>query len=166
MDALYTTFGKLQLDEDDVVTFYIHEDGRFHQHTRYMKTNTKPAPSVHPEEFGVLGRVWKSGWHFNADLPDPKDSRDYCEYVSMHYNITRKEIKELSRKYRAYYGLNVSWQKHKIGVLLVESMLQKFDEDNCKAILEECSRYIEDFWSTFQQEKTIIDPAGRGDRND
>ena len=135
-------FERLKLREDDRLTLYLFSDNQFRPCSRHSRNPNykKFRRTSYDTDRGVIGKVWSNGWCFDNAFPDPKDKKQYAKYCKEKYNLSQKEVKELSMQARFYCGIRIndSLDRTPFAMLIIESMdFQRFSCDALKKALEQ-----------------------------
>jgi|GEM_PF-3488327 len=128
---------------EDRLTIYIHDEkkqyfipcGRYSPSPVYAK---KGRPS-YPENEGIIGEVWLSGWHYKR-YATAKEAR---EDSLKTYNMPRNTYKNLKLQALFFAGLRVSHDNTNYGLVMFESTdTNRYQEQEIKKILEEQVPYL------------------------
>lgn len=147
----------LNLRNEDVITFYIENNGLLHQHTRFSPVIKYNTPSCHPCEFGVLGKIWKEGIWFDNQFPT-NGTNAYLQYARKHYNMKAIKLYPISRIFRTYFGIIISTDNYNIGVILVESNITDINEKYALEQVQDAAKRIERYLTIFKNDIDIAAP--------
>ena len=113
---------ELNFGDTDRISVYKHDGHRFLELGRYSKNPDfhKTGRGVYPDNEGCLGRAWREGWAYVADLPDPKtEFNEYCHRQAVEYNISQLAVRGLTMRSLTYAALAIDSLRGDVRVAVI-----------------------------------------------
>lgn len=115
------------------ITVYLHDDEksvfvpicRYSNSPRFDDIGRKS----HPDHEGCLSHVWKDGWHYTCDYPDPNRYLDKYIERSFRDGVPRETVDNMRMKAISYFG-GVVWNKKgnvQLAALMVETTVDIYN---------------------------------------
>jgi hypothetical protein len=135
----------LELNSTERATIYYEFDNVFSLLARYSinPEYTKIHRQKFPLNKGVIGKAWQNGKHIEKNCPDSSRQQEYENYLIKTYGYDKERIDSLTMKSCRYVALAIVDADVHIGVIVFESTLPDFFEQNEKVneIIKHCKNY-------------------------
>jgi len=127
-EHLAAIFYKLNLRDNERISFYKFQDEKFHIIGRYSlnpdlaKRNRK----YYPSDEGLIGLAWRNGeYHLNEGIPEFKHGtkKAYYDFIKSIAPINEETLKNMNMKSRSFYlkAFTDSKNINRIAIIVLES---------------------------------------------
>lgn len=154
-DCLRLLSGRLCLGLAARVSVYGFDGARFVMLGRWSKNPTycDKGRALYPADQGCIGRAWRNGEHYEAEMPDPVTAGPSWVKRQRALGMPRAVIECLTMQPRCIYGVRIDHpdRGRPLGVLVAESTIPaEIDPDAVRADLaagtmEMLARFLERF---------------------
>jgi uncharacterized protein (UPF0128 family) len=109
-------------ENERITVYYKNKQNQFISLGRYSKNPkfVNHKPKEYNINKGCIAKGWEIGTFFDNEFPD--NDKQYINYSSKHYSMTKKEINSLKMKSKLFAILRIDRGNEYIGLIVLESM--------------------------------------------